>query len=132
MTSHAESRDLAVAEVRDELRRLVRASDRTQRAIEAENRFSHGYLSQVFGGNMSLTVRHVFGILLSLDESPAAFFARIFPEDGEAAEDLSEIRERMSRYDTAIRELEAKGLLTPTSEDLASEDLASEDLKSKD
>jgi len=116
MTSGVEGRDLAVARVRDELRRLVRASGKTQRAIEAENRFSHGYLSQVFGGNMSLTVRHVFGILFSLDESPAAFFARIFPDDQEAAEDLSEIRQKLSRYDTAIRELEAKGLVSPVSD----------------
>lgn len=122
MTSHAESRDLAVAKIRDELRQLVRASDKTQRAIEAENHFSHGYLSQVFGGNMSLTVRHVVGILLSLDESPAAFFARIFPDAGGDAEYLSEIRERMSRYDSAMRELEAKGLVTPAREDPASED----------
>jgi transcriptional regulator with XRE-family HTH domain len=113
MTSYAESRDLAVATVRDELRRLVRASDKTQRAIEAENRFSHGYLSQVFSGNMSLTLRHVFGILFSLDESPAAFFARVFPEDRDDEEDLSEIRERMSRYDSALRQLQEKGLLTP-------------------
>ncbi len=116
MASHADNRDQAIARTRDALRRLVRTSDKTQRAIEAENDFSPGYLSQVFGGNMSLTVRHVFGILLSLDESPAVFFSRLFPEDRETEEELSEIRERLSRYDTAIRELEAKGLVTPTSD----------------
>jgi transcriptional regulator with XRE-family HTH domain len=117
MTTYIESRDQAVARVRDQLRRLVRASGKTQRAIEEENGFSHGYLSQVFGGNMTLTVRHVFGILLSLGESPAVFFAQLFPEEREAQHDLSEIRERMNRYDDAFRELEAKGLLTSFADD---------------
>jgi len=122
MTTYIESRDQAVARVRDQLRRLVRASGKTQRAIEEENGFSHGYLSQVFGGNMTLTVRHVFGILLSLDESPAVFFARLFPDESEADFELSEIRERMSRYDSAFRELEAKGLLRSFAEDAESTD----------
>ena len=117
MTSHATARDAAVARVLTELRRLVRQSDKTQRAIEEENRFARGYLSQVLGGNMNLTARHIFGILLSLEVPPGAFFERAFSDDPAAGEELSEIRQRMSRYDNAIRELEEKGLVSPEEED---------------
>ena len=52
------------------------------------------------------------GILFALAVPPGPFFSRFFGEPPPAAEtSLSEIRERMSRYDAALRELEEKGLL---------------------
>ena len=105
-------RDEAVDRLRRELRRLVRESDETQRSIEIANGFTRGYLSQVLQGHVTLTARHVFGILFALGVRPGPFFSRFFGEPPPPAEiSLSEIRERMSRYDAAIEELEEKGLL---------------------
>lgn len=113
-----EEREEAVDRVREELYRLVRQSPKTQRAIERENGFARGYLSQVLHGNMALTARHVLGILLALEIPPGLFFTRMFPEaDSEADEALDEIRERLARYDSALRQLEEKGLLAPEEED---------------
>jgi len=104
-------RDAAVERLRQELKRRVRASDQTQRAIEDANGFSHGYLSQVLQGHVTLTARHVFGILFALDIPPENFFWRLF-RGSRRDEPLSEIRERMDRYDAAIKQLEDKGVLT--------------------
>ena len=113
-TPEQEQRDDTVDRLRGELRRLVRESDATQRSIEIANGFTRGYLSQVLQGHVTLTARHVFGILFALDEPPARFFSRFFGGRPAAEEaPLSEIRERMSRYDAALKELEAKGLLSP-------------------
>jgi len=110
-----EERDQLVKELRDELRRLVFESGQTQIAIEKANGFTRGYLSQVFHAHVSLTARHVFGILLALDVPPSRFFARLFPVPGSVEPDglLSEIRERMARYDSAIQQLEDQGLVNP-------------------
>ena len=131
--SAIEERDQAVTTLRAELHRLVRESPKTQRDIERENGYARGYLSQVLNDHMSLTARHVLGILRSLEIPPGRFFSRLFPgsEDsvlagpgavesvfsryatGDREPDgmLSEIRERMAVYDSAIRELREKGLL---------------------
>lgn len=107
-------RDEAVDRLRRELRRLVRDSDETQRSIEVANGFTRGYLSQVLQGHVTLTARHVFGILFALAVAPGPFFSRFFGDRAPAAEaSLSEIRERMSRYDAALKQLEEKGLLAP-------------------
>ncbi len=103
-------RDEAVGRLLKELRRVIRESDTTQRAIEAKNGYTRGYLSQVLQGHVTLTARHVFGILLALDIPPAAFFSRLFGERPDPT--MSEIRERMARYDDALKQLEDKGLLS--------------------
>lgn len=77
-----EKRDQAVQIVREELHRLVKQSKKTQREIEVENGYARGYISQVLHGHMSLTVRHVLGMLLSLEIPPGLFFTRIL--SGEA------------------------------------------------
>ncbi|MEM6455002.1 MAG: hypothetical protein AAF772_07895 [Acidobacteriota bacterium] len=78
-------RDAAVELLRRDLRAQVRASSETQRAIERRNGYTQGYLSQVLKGHITLSMRHVFGLLLALDIEPAEYFARLFPrsEDGE-------------------------------------------------
>lgn len=106
------SRDSAVEKLRQELKLQVRASDLTQRAIEDANGFSHGYLSQVLQGHVTLTARHVFGILIALGIPPEEFFWRLFRGARRVEEPMSEIRERMDRYDAAIKELRDKGVLT--------------------
>lgn len=118
VTAEQEKRDLAVDRLRQALRREVRTSRLTQRSIEATNGFTRGYLSQVLQGHVTLTVRHVFGILFALDIPPDTFFQQLFStttvsDDGP----LSEIRERMARYDAALKELEDKGVLTRDDED---------------
>lgn len=116
-TPEQRQRDAAVDRLRGELRRLVRESDATQRSIEVANGFTRGYLSQVLQGHVTLTARHVFGILIALAVPPAEFFSRFFGARPPAADtSLSEIRERMSHYDAALRQLEEKGLLSSDSE----------------
>ena len=111
-SSEQQRRDETVERLREELRRRVRESHRTQRSIEIANGFTRGYLSQVLQGHVTLTARHVFGILFALDVPPGRFFRRFFDDRGADAS-LSEIRERMTRYDAALRQLEKKGLLSP-------------------
>ena len=118
MTRHLEDnhpgwkrRDEAVDRLRAELRRRVRESDLTQRAIEERNGFTRGYLSQVLQGHVTLTARHVFGILFALDIEPGSFFQRLMGGAGTTDPSWSEIRERMARYDDALEQLECKGLI---------------------
>ncbi len=101
-------RDVVVERFRRELRALVRESGWTQRRVEEANGFTQGYLSQVLQGHISLTVRHLFGVIFALGIRPEDFFARIF---GSALPD--EIRERMDRYETLFERLEQQGLLEP-------------------
>ncbi len=111
-----QQRDEMVRSLRGELRKLVRDSDSTQRAIEEANGFTRGYLSQVLQGHVTLTARHVLGILLALQVLPGEFFQRIFENRRGGEPTLSEIRERMARYDEAFQQLERKGLLTSDGE----------------
>ena len=122
-----EKREAGVDAVLKELRRLVRENDMTQRDIEKENGFARGYLSQVLNGHMSLTARHVLAILFSLEVSPGSFFSRLFPDpEGsvfgepislgyaprtESGWMLSEIRQKLARYDSMFEELQQKGVL---------------------
>ncbi len=107
-----DKREEGVERVRQELRRLVRASDRTQREIERANDFTERYLSQVLQGKVTLTIRHLYGILLALERTPEEFFAHLAGRDA-TVPGFDEIRERMARYDAAIDELERGGLLKP-------------------
>jgi transcriptional regulator with XRE-family HTH domain len=106
------SRDGEVDRVREELRLLVRASDRSQRQIERANDFTQGYLSQVLQGAITLTVRHFYGILFALEITPEEFFARLSGNRA-AVPGFDEIRERFARYDAAIDQLERDGLVEP-------------------
>ncbi len=117
MNNVRQQRDEMADRLREELHRMVRQSGSTQRALEQANGFTRGYLSQVLKGHVTLTARHVFGILLALEASPSEFFHRFFEADWpNRPEPLSEIRERMARYDAALEQLERKGLFTPEPE----------------
>ena len=106
-------RDDAAERVRMELRRMVRDSGLTQRRIESLNGFSKGYLSQVLQGNIVLTVRHFFGIVMALERRPAKVIARLLADPGHDPDSqFDEIRQRMSRYDAAIEELTERGILS--------------------
>ena len=105
-------RDAAVERIRVDLQRRVRMADKTQRAIEQDNGYAKGYLSQVLHGNITLTARHILGILMSLDISPTRYFAELFPDPEESSgEILSQLQDRRVVYDSALRQLEAKGLI---------------------
>ncbi len=107
-------RDGAVDRLREQLRQEIQASHLTQRAVEEANGFTRGYLSQVLKGHVTLTTRHLFGIVFALGISPESFFRRLFGYPSPSSEQpLSEIRERMVRYDAALRQLEEKGVLAP-------------------
>ena len=112
-----EQRDEWVDRLRAELRRRVRESGQTQRAVEETNGFTRGYLSQVLQGHVTLTARHVFGISLALGLSPDELFSGLLGDRRQRRpEHLSEIRERLAVYDAALEQLERKGLLTPPEE----------------
>ncbi len=108
-------RDRAVDGLREALHALVRDSGLTQRAIERDNDFARGYLSQVLNAHVALTVRHVFGVLLTLGVPPGRFIADFFaePEETGPEGEMSEIRQRLDRYDSLLKQLEEKGLVTP-------------------
>lgn len=111
-----EERDAAIEKIRQELRRLVLLSDQTQRSIEEKNDFTRGYLSQVLQGHITLTVEHVFAVLLALELSPAQFFWQVLQTRADQPETyagMRELRQRLARYDAAIEELETKGVLSP-------------------
>lgn len=112
--SFATAREDAAERVLLRLRSLVRASARTQRSIERVNGFQRGYLSQVLQGHITLTVRHLLGILKVLDLAPSQFFAELEGQGGYSDMPmLLEIRERMARYDAGLEQLAEKGLLEP-------------------
>lgn len=62
----------------EEIRRLIRFSGMSQRAVEQAAGFSKGYLSQLLGRNLDIKVRHVLAILDALDTPPARFFAQVY------------------------------------------------------
>ena len=57
-------------------------------------------------GQITLTVRHLLGILLTIGVQPADFFARVL---GGSSSD--ELRERMDRYEAVLDRLERRGLI---------------------
>lgn len=104
-----ETREKAVEGIRRELHALVRESGLTQRQIEQANGFASRYLSQVLKGRITLTVRHLVGILAAVDVPLEELVKRVLgrPEEAE------ELREKMARYDAALAQLEERGLLEP-------------------
>ena len=105
-------RDEMVERLREELRRRVRESGVTQRSLEEANGFARGYLSQVLQGHVTLTARHVFGILLALEVPADEFFTQLLGDRHHGWAGVNEIRERMAVYDAALEQLERKGLLS--------------------
>lgn len=126
------------AAVLAELRRLVRASELSQRKIEERAGFSKGYLSQLLAENLDLKVWHLLAILEVLEVSPADFFLQLYPSRRYPAleefqrlsrplsektdrvleglyafgvESLRDLRGRLERCETAIGQLHDKGLL---------------------
>lgn len=113
-------REATVGAVREALRNLLRDSGRTQRSVEDDNGFRRGYLSQVLQGHITLTARHLIGILQSLEVAPSAFFARLEEPWETPAPVLSEIRQRMAVFDQALAQLSSRGLIEiPTLEVVA-------------
>ncbi len=114
-TIFEQERDQDAERVRQELLSLVRGCGTTQRRIEQLNGFKRGYVSQVLQGHITLSIRHVLGILMAIEISPRDFFAKLFGgslENPDPRPPLDEIRERMARYDAALLELEDKGLIS--------------------
>ncbi len=114
-TIFEQERDRDAERIRQELAALVRTCGTTQRRIEQLNGFKRGYVSQVLQGHITLSMRHVSGILMAVEMPPMDFFARLF--DGvtsppESPVPLDEIRERLARYDAALDELQDKGLIS--------------------
>lgn len=122
----------------EELRRLIRSSRFSQRAVEVRAGFSKGYLSQLFARNLDLKVWHVLAILDALELNPGEFFFKVYPATRYRAlesfrrssqplspdmdemlgrlyhhgvESLNEIRDRLNRCEQAVSKLEEKGYL---------------------
>ena len=118
-------RDL-VRRVREELQIMIRESGTTQREIETRNGFTPRYLSQVLNGRITLTVRHMAGILFALDVDPIDFFERLAGPRYPMGSPYFEIRERLARYDAALDELERRGLVSPARPETAAPETAGE------
>jgi hypothetical protein len=63
----------------DTLRTSMRLLDVTNRLIESEMGWSHGYLSRIFSGTIELRVEHVLEIAALLGLKPAEFFDLAYP-----------------------------------------------------
>lgn len=133
-------RDEEIKLVLQELRRMIKRSEYSQRQVEEMAGFSKGYLSQLLARNLDLKVWHVLAILDVFKMSPSDFFERLYPGASRAAalesftdrsepladdldkaitnlyragsESLSRLRERLERCEQAVAELEEKGLLS--------------------
>lgn len=126
--------------VLEEIRRLIRESDLSQRKVEERAGFSKGYLSQLLARNLDLKVWHVLAILDVLGRAPGELFEAVFPRTRLAAleqfrrssqplghetdevlsrlyrygvESLDELRGRLERCEEAIDDLERRGLVEP-------------------
>jgi transcriptional regulator with XRE-family HTH domain len=77
--------DLEVASVLEELRKVILVSDHTQRDIERHNDWTRGYLNQVLCGHITLTVRHLYGVLGALNIPLTRFFEHMAEKKNAAA-----------------------------------------------
>ena len=126
--------------VLQEIRRMIKRSEYSQRQVEEMAGFSKGYLSQLLARNLDLKVWHVLAILEVFKVSPSEFFERLYPAASRAAalesftdrseplvddldkavnnlyragsESLNKLRERLQHCEEAIAELKEKGLLS--------------------
>ncbi len=122
------------------MRRRLRAAGVSQREVEERAGFSKGYLSQLLAGKVDLKLWHVLAVLDAVGGDPRDFFSRAFPGGrrrfpalerfrrtsrplsaetdellgklyGSGVESLNELRDRVSRCERAVSELEDKGLV---------------------
>lgn len=127
---------LATGPALEEIRRLVRKSELSQRKVEERVGFSKGYLSQLLARNLDLKLWHVLAILDALGLDLGEFFHRVYPatrfpalerfqrtskplspELEEAlsklykygVESLDELRSRVGRCEQAVAKLEEMG-----------------------
>lgn len=132
-----------VSPVLEELRRLIKRSDLSQRKIEERAGFSKGYLSQLLAENLDLKVWHVLAILEVLETSPGDFFLELYPSSRYPAleefqrlsrpisegtdrvleglysfgvESLRDLRGRLERCEDAIGQLRRKGLVAASAD----------------
>lgn len=121
-----------------ELHRLLRDSKLSQRTVEEGAGVSRGYLSQLLAGKRDLKLWHLLAVLEVLDRAPGEFFRSVFPERrypalsyfqktsrplspetdellkrlyGSGVASLNDLRERLSRCEEALAELEELGLV---------------------
>jgi len=132
-------RDEEIRLVLQELRRMIKRSEFSQRQVEELAGFSKGYLSQLLARNLDLKVWHVLAILDVFQIGPSEFFERLYPGAGRAAalesfadrsepladdldkalsnlyrigvDSIADLRERLERCERAVAELESKGLV---------------------
>lgn len=111
----------------EELRRMIKRSEYSQRRIEELAGFSKGYLSQLLAQNLDIKVWHVLAILEVFDMPPGDLFARVYPEDGDApssahddplarllrggVQSLQHLRQRLELCEDAVSQLEGHGLV---------------------
>lgn len=120
-----------------ELRRIIKRSEHSQREVEERAGFSKGYLSQLLAGNLDLKIWHVLAILKAFEISPSEFFERIYPNKSRRApmdeftarsevvaedldqafatlyrvglESLGDLRRRVESCERALAKLETQG-----------------------
>lgn len=122
----------------EEIRRMIKNSDLSQRMVEDRAGFSRGYLSQLLARNLDLKLCHVLAILDVFDRNPGEFFSAVYPSSRHPAleqfknrsqplspemddvlarlykfgvESLDDLRNRLARCEQAVSQLEAKGYL---------------------
>ncbi|MCP4658838.1 MAG: helix-turn-helix transcriptional regulator [bacterium] len=122
----------------EEIRKMVKDSELSQRMVEDRAGFSRGYLSQLLARNLDLKLWHVLAILDVLDRNPGEFFSTVYPGSRHPAleqfksrsqplppevddvlarlykfgvESLDDLRKRLARCEQAVSQIEAKGYL---------------------
>ncbi len=117
---------------------MVKDSELSQRTVEDRAGFSRGYLSQLLARNIDLKLWHVLAILDVFDRNPGEFFSSVYPGAHHPAleqfrtrsqpltpemddvlvqlykfgvESLDDLRQRLTRCEQAVSQLEALGYL---------------------
>ncbi len=103
----ARQRDAHVEKLRFALRSAILESGISQREVEKRNNYKKGYLSQVLKGHITLTLRHVLGILLALEIDFAEFFGRTF-RDSAKEQPMDVLMERIASYDAHFEDVRAE------------------------
>lgn len=67
------------AQILDTLRLVLRLLEITNRHVESEMGWSHGYLSRIFAGNIELRVSHVLEMTAVIGLHPAELFDLVWP-----------------------------------------------------
>ncbi|MEM8962168.1 MAG: helix-turn-helix transcriptional regulator [Acidobacteriota bacterium] len=110
------------------LRRLIEASEYSQRRLELQLGFGRGQLSRLLSGKVALKYHHLVAMLTVLGIEPARFFAGVYPpvwdQPRHGSEDqqlrrlvgiglvvLDEVERRLLRCEAALDELARRGLI---------------------